>query len=997
MPPPMTMRGLTTFISEIRECATKDAEQKRVEKELAHIRANFREEGKLNGYDKKKYTAKLVYMYMLGYDIDFGHMVAINLLSSPKYSEKQIGYFAVTVLLNENHEMIPLIVNSIRQDLLGKNEAPVAVSKPQDAARLAAMAEISQCLALAAVANIGGKELAEALSNHIQKLLVSSTSRDSVKKKSALCLLKLFRRFPDMLPSDQWAERLTTLLNESNFGVLLSVMSLMLALVEHNSDKYDMAIPKVVQRLGQIVLSKQCEPDYVYHENACPWLQVKFLSFLQHFPPPTQPETRKKLSEILQRIITQTDLHVRDNNFNNARYSVLFEAIRLIVAHDADPDNMSQAVSLLGKFLGAKDTNIRYLGLEGMSYYAQLPEARDNLKKHMKTVMGQLADPDISIRRRALDLLYHMCDKTNSKTIVTELIRALEDADLAIRDELVLKIAILAEKYSPDFRYYIDVILQLITISGDNVSDDIWHRVVQVVIANEDLQQYAAQQVWQAISSPKAHEMAIRVGAYILGEFGDLISREEESSPVAQFHLLRLKFTTTPSTITKGILLTTFAKMHNAFPACRSDIEKLLKPYTSHINTEVQQRAVEYLSLSSKTIAPKILELMPPFPERSSSVIQKLKDVKQAELAAAPIVSPSPAPAPAAATASLVDVGAPAPAPAPPKKVETEADFFEALMGGIGSKPAAGGSGLSDFDLLASLDPAFRPAQPVAAPAPAPASSPAPAPAPSLQFQPAPQPVQMPLPVAAPVAVAPLPLAEPFFQRMTLVNDGVVFEDAAVQIGCKSEFRGATGRFTLFFGNKNPAAPLLNFSATLVPGFEGLKIQQQPAPTVIGPHQQVQQQYGVECGDLFSAAPMITLALNAAGTQKQITVKLPVVVTKFVTPLPLQGAEFLKRWKAIPDGAPLEWQQAITTTKPLDATSLSAIFVNGFHMALLQNVDPSPANLVLSGQYNATKGQIPVMARLEPNPAASQLRITVKTPAAVLTSALRDLCLIHFS
>jgi hypothetical protein len=47
-------------------------------------------EGSLNGYQKKKYVCKLLYMYILGWDIDFGHMEAVNLISSPKYSEKQI-------------------------------------------------------------------------------------------------------------------------------------------------------------------------------------------------------------------------------------------------------------------------------------------------------------------------------------------------------------------------------------------------------------------------------------------------------------------------------------------------------------------------------------------------------------------------------------------------------------------------------------------------------------------------------------------------------------------------------------------------------------------------------------------------------------------------------------------------------------------------------------------------------------------------------------------
>lgn len=44
----------------------------------------------MSGYDKKKYVCKLLYMYILGWDIDFGHMEAVNLISSSKYSEKQI-------------------------------------------------------------------------------------------------------------------------------------------------------------------------------------------------------------------------------------------------------------------------------------------------------------------------------------------------------------------------------------------------------------------------------------------------------------------------------------------------------------------------------------------------------------------------------------------------------------------------------------------------------------------------------------------------------------------------------------------------------------------------------------------------------------------------------------------------------------------------------------------------------------------------------------------
>ena len=46
---------------------------------------------------------------------------------------------------------------------------------------------------------------------------------------------------------------------------------------------------------------------------------------------------------------------------------------------------------------------------------------------------------------------------------------------------MVLKIAILAEKYATDLRWYVDTIIKLISIAGDFVSDSIRHHVVQIV------------------------------------------------------------------------------------------------------------------------------------------------------------------------------------------------------------------------------------------------------------------------------------------------------------------------------------------------------------------------------------------------------------------------------------------------------------------------------------------------------------------------------------
>ena len=48
-------------------------------------------------------------------------------------------------------------------------------------------------------------------------------------------------------------------------------------------------------------------------------------------------------------------------------------------------------------------------------------------------------------------------------------------------EELVLKIAILAEKFAINLSWYIDVIIKLIEYAGDYTADDLWFRVAQMV------------------------------------------------------------------------------------------------------------------------------------------------------------------------------------------------------------------------------------------------------------------------------------------------------------------------------------------------------------------------------------------------------------------------------------------------------------------------------------------------------------------------------------
>lgn len=486
------MKGLTQYIADLRTCRVRELEEKRINKEMAHIRQKFKE-GQLDGYQKKKYLSKIVFTYILGYQVDIGHMEAVNLIASPKYSEKQIGYLAITVLMHENSDLVRLVVNSIRKDLDDMNE-------------------LNNCLALHAIANIGGKEMAEALASDVHRLLISPTSRSFVKKKAALTLLRLYRKHPEVIPAEDWALRIIAIMDDEDLGVALAVTSLVMAMAQDHAEAFQTSYQKAVARLYKIVVENDFTSEYVYYKIPIPWLQVKLLRLLQYYPPSGDATLNATIQNVLDTIINNSQDTPKNIQHNNAQNAVLFEAINLAIQLDTESPVVAKASVLLGRFIMSRETNVRYLGLDTMAHLAAYAESLEPIKMHQDTIILSLRDKDISVRRRGLDLLYSMCDVTNAKVIVSELLKYLQIADYALREEMVLKIAILTEKFATEYTWYVDTILRLISSAGDHVSEEVWYRVVQIVLNNEDVQEYAARKVLEHLKSPSCHENLIKVG-----------------------------------------------------------------------------------------------------------------------------------------------------------------------------------------------------------------------------------------------------------------------------------------------------------------------------------------------------------------------------------------------------------------------------------------------------------------------------------------------------
>lgn len=67
----------------------------------------------------------------------------------------------------------------------------------------------------------------------------------------------------------------------------------------------------------------------------------------------------------------------------------------------------------------------------------------------------------MSVRKRALNLLFVMTDGVNARTVVEEMLLALPTSDTTIKEEMVVKIAILAEQFATDLAWYLDTTVQV--------------------------------------------------------------------------------------------------------------------------------------------------------------------------------------------------------------------------------------------------------------------------------------------------------------------------------------------------------------------------------------------------------------------------------------------------------------------------------------------------------------------------------------------------------
>merc|ERR550539_794006 len=357
-------------------------------------------------------------------------------------------------------------------------------------------------------------------------------------------------------------------------------------------------------------------------------------------PFPSIRNNLRILIDILAQVATNTET---SKNVGNA---ILYETVLSIMDIDSESGLRVPAVNILGRFLLNNDKNIRYVALNTLLKTVSVEGTA--VQRHRTTILECLKNPDVSIKRRALELSFALINSQNFRSMTKELITFLETVSEAeFKSSCSSGMLSAVEKYAPGpgKKCAIDTLFEVLRAAGKYVRDDVIFNTIQLVSWNPELQPYVAQESWAALkassNSYSEKQPLTQVCCWCVGEYGSslldgaplkqidesgegkqptepVVITEDDVAMVYQ----QILWNSHISIVTKQYALVSVAKLSSRFPqGSTPKIQEIIDAFKSHLEIDLQQRAVEFSQLFRQYngMRSAILEQMQPM-ERDTTM-----------------------------------------------------------------------------------------------------------------------------------------------------------------------------------------------------------------------------------------------------------------------------------------------------------------------------------------------------------------------------------------
>ncbi|KAI0307634.1 adaptin N terminal region-domain-containing protein [Multifurca ochricompacta] len=533
---------------------------------------------------------KLTYLEMLGYDMSWASFHVVEVMSSPKYHLKTVGYLAATQSFGPDTDVLMLTTNLLKKDLS---------SSPNDIA-----------ISLNGLSHTVSPDLARDLSHDIVTML--NHSKPHIRKRAVIAVYKMLVKYPEATPIA--LTRLKEKLDDQDPGVVAATINVLCELVRREPREYLSLAPQLFRLMTT---------------SSNNWMLIKLIK-LFGFLSPHEPRLVKKLQPPITELISTTSAisllyeclcvtklaaFLQDPD-QNLKYIAFLALVKIAPTHR---NLVAQYQDMILSSVGDHDLSIRMRALDLLSAMV----TRDNLQSIVQQLLSYLVRPDSSpfptaAQSLSLNITSPLSDGTGLVLASTHV----SSYRLILIQRLLTICSYDTYDNVVDFQWYLSVLLDLTYIASVKVGDQIRDQLVDIVARVRGVKRWAVELMTRLLrddtfltNSREEGSCAevLWAAAWICGEnSSDAQSREIAEPQKLLPHLLQPSVSLLTSE-TIVAYLQAAVKLFGAWSMelsqnwesrkiqdVREVVDTLifrLKDFTSHSEIEVQERAANALQL----------------------------------------------------------------------------------------------------------------------------------------------------------------------------------------------------------------------------------------------------------------------------------------------------------------------------------------------------------------------------------------------------------------
>lgn len=415
-------------------------------------------------------------------------------------------------------------------------------------------------------------------------------------RKKAIGALHRFHQLDKHLVLDH-LDKIRRILCDRDPSVMGASLPLFLDMVQDDPYTFKDLVPSFVSILKQII-DHRLPRDYDYHRIPSPWIQMNLLKILAVLGRGDQ-HSSEGMYEVLSECMKRADAGI------NVGYAIVYEVISTVTTIYPNTILLDSAASSISRFIRSDSHNLRYIGIKALaSIVKDYPKYAAD---HQLAVIDCLEDPDETLKRKTLDLLYRMTNAVNVEFIVDKLLHFLSNSvDEYFKSALVEQISQCAERFAPSNTWYVQTISKVFELAGDKVKPAVVQTLIQLIAEGseeekegdedeeDELRVEAVDNFLVLLDKPKLSPLLLQTIAWVLGEYGYLSkthSKEDIMIKLGKF----CKHSLAP--VVKSTIISALAKLISQSGTCPSQIYQIIQSYSQSKDLLLQNNCIEILGM----------------------------------------------------------------------------------------------------------------------------------------------------------------------------------------------------------------------------------------------------------------------------------------------------------------------------------------------------------------------------------------------------------------